>query len=241
MTMTFSSGFYNKAWHKWDDMKVYGSTARHTRRLIFSLLRGLSFDSVLDVGCGTGVLLQQILEQYPHAQLTGSEYSPQGIEFARARLPSARFCSMDLGRENLGRQFDLVTCIDVLEHVNDDRAALSNLQAMTRKYMLLSAPLGQLFEVEARRMGHVHGYNRAELEDKIQAAGFEIVKSIQWGFPFYNIHRRIANRMPETTSMGQYDGRKKLLSDFLYVLFYLNIALGGERYYALCRRRLQVE
>ena len=235
MTMTFSSSFYNEAWQKWDEMKVYGSTARHTRRLIFSLLQGLSFDSVLDVGCGTGVLLQQIQEQYPRAQLTGSEYSAQGIEFARARLPSARFCLMDLGRENLGRQFDLVTCIDVLEHVDDDRAALKNLLAMTRKYMLLSVPLGQLFEIEARRMGHVHGYSRAELEGKLHAAGFEIMKSIQWGFPFYNIHRRIANHMPETISMGQYDGRKKLLSDFLYALFFLNIATGGERYYALCR------
>jgi trans-aconitate methyltransferase len=241
MTMTFSSRFYNEAWHKWDDMKLYGSTARHTRRLIFSLLEGLSFNSVLDVGCGTGVLLQHILEQYPHTQLTGSEYSSQGIDVARARLPKARFCSMDLGLENLGRQFDLVTCIDVLEHVDDDRAALANLLAMTRKYMLLSVPLGPLFKTEARRMGHVHGYSRAELEDKIQAAGFEIVKSIQWGFPFYNIHRRFANRMPETTSMGRYDGRKKLLSDFLYALFFLNTAPGGERYYALCRRRLQVE
>ncbi|MCE9646965.1 MAG: 50S ribosomal protein L11 methyltransferase [Chloroflexi bacterium] len=37
-------------------MKVYGPTARHTRRLVLKLLDGLPFESVLDAGCGTGVL-----------------------------------------------------------------------------------------------------------------------------------------------------------------------------------------
>lgn len=233
--MTFSSEFYNEAWYKWDDMKVYGPTARHTRRFIFSLLNGLKVDSVLDAGCGTGVLLQQILEKYPDIKLSGSEYSSQGIEFARQRLPQAEFYSLDLERQNLHRQFDLVTCIDVLEHINDDRAALKNLLAMTRKFLILSVPLGPLFKVEADRMGHVHGYSRGELEGKLREAGFEIINAIQWGFPFYNIHRRIANRMPESTTMGQFGARKKLVTNLLYWLFYLNISIGGERYYVLCR------
>jgi SAM-dependent methyltransferase len=233
--MTFSSEFYNEAWHKWDDMKIHGPTARHTRRFVFSLMKGLSFASALDVGCGTGLLLQQILEKYPNVTVTGSEYSSQGIEIARKRLPNADFHAIDLGRENLGRQFDLITCIDVLEHVGDDRAALKNLLAMTGKHMILSVPLGPLFKVEAERMGHVHGYSRAELTAKIREAGFEIVREIQWGFPFYNLHRRIANYMPENTTMGAFSARKILFSKILYGLFWLNIAPGGERYYVLCR------
>jgi SAM-dependent methyltransferase len=232
--MTFSSEFYNVAWHKWDDMKIYGPTARHTRRFVFSLLEGLSFVSVLDVGSGTGLLLQQILKKYPNIGVAGSEYSPEGNELARKRLPNAEFYSIDLGRENLGKKFDLITCIDVLEHVDNDRAALKNLLAMTGKYMILSVPLGPLFKVEAERMGHVHGYSRAELTVKIREAGFEIIKEIQWGFPFYNLHRRIANRMPEGTTMGAFSARKKLVSNILYGLFWLNIAPGGERYYVLC-------
>jgi SAM-dependent methyltransferase len=234
--MTFSSEFYNEAWDKWDDMKVYGPTARHTRRFIFNFLHNLSFESVLDAGCGTGVLLKQILEKYPQVKLTGSEYSPQGLEIARRRLPNAEFYSIDLAKDVLG-EYDLVTCIDVLEHIEDDHAALKNLLAMTRKYMILSVPLGPLnkFKVEEERMGHVHGYSRVELEGKIRNAGFEIIKAVQWGFPFYNLHRRIVNQMPETSTMGQYSTQKKLISKGLYALFHLNIAPGGERYYVLCR------
>jgi len=233
--MTFSSEFYNEAWYRWDDMKIYGPTARHTRRFIFQLLNGLSFNSVLDAGCGTGILLQQIVGQYLHVQLTGSEYSPQGLEFARRRLPNATFHILDLSTKILERRFDLITCIDVLEHIPDDHAALKNLFAMTAGYLVLSVPLGKLFKAEVDRMGHVHGYSRTELEGKLCEAGFEIIKAIQWGFPFYNLHRRVANLMPPETSTGAFSTRKKLISNLIYRLFYLNLSFGGERYYVLCR------
>jgi len=232
--MTFSPEFYNQGWPRWDDMKIYGPSARHTRRFVFSLLRGLEIISVLDAGCGTGLLLQQILEKYPSAEVTGLEYSAQGLEIAKARLPKADFNTIDLSEQNLGKKFDLITCIDVLEHIDDDRAALNNLLAMTGKYMILSVPLGPLFKVETERIGHVHGYSRREVQKKLQEAGFRILKEIQWGFPFYNLHRRFVNRLPEQATMGEYSLRKKLSASLLYWLFFLNLSPGGERYYVLC-------
>ncbi len=37
--MTFSPEFYNEGWTRWDDMKIYGPTARHMRRFVFSIER----------------------------------------------------------------------------------------------------------------------------------------------------------------------------------------------------------
>jgi ubiquinone/menaquinone biosynthesis C-methylase UbiE len=42
---------------------------------------------VLDVGCGTGVLLKRLLDRYPGAHLTGVDLSPAMVELARRRLP----------------------------------------------------------------------------------------------------------------------------------------------------------
>jgi trans-aconitate methyltransferase len=225
--MTFSPEFYNEGWTRWDDMKIYGSTARHTRRFVFPLLGYLKINSALDAGCGTGHLLQQILEKYPHAQATGSEYSTQGIELAKARLPNAYFHTIDLSKENLGKKFELITCIDVLEHIEDDRAALKNLLTMTSKYMILSVPLGPLFKVKADRIRDVHGYSCREVQKKLREAGFGILKEIQRGFPFYNLHRCLVNRLPEQVTMGGYGQRKKLSASLLYWLFFLNLSPTG--------------
>jgi len=233
--VTFTSEFYDQAWHKWDDMKVYGATARHTRRFVFFLMNSLTFDTVLDAGCGTGILLKQISDVYPRVKLTGSEFSSEGIEFAKKRLPDADFQVLDLSKEPLNRKFDLITCIDVVEHIPDDRTALKNLRSMTAKYLIISVPLGKLLKVEAERMGHVHGYGRREFETKLREAGFEIIKAIQWGFPFYNLHRRFVNALPAETSAGTYGAKKKLLAEIIYTIFFLNLPFAGERYYALCR------
>jgi SAM-dependent methyltransferase len=234
--MDFAPEFYDRGWGDgWDDMKLYGPTARHTRRFLFELMKGLSFNSMLDAGCGTGVLLQKLHEKYPHARLAGFEYSPEGLEFARRRLPGAEFSVLDLSRSSLEEKFDLVTCIDVLEHIPDDRAALRNLLAMTGGHLILSVPLGPLFKAEQERLGHVHGYSRRDLESKLREARFEILRVIRWGFPFYNLHRRFANRMKGEATLSGFNARKRLLSDLIYWLFFLNISPGGERYYVLCR------
>jgi ubiquinone/menaquinone biosynthesis C-methylase UbiE len=44
-------------------------------------------ERVLDVGCGTGVLLERILDRYPNSHLTGIDLSPAMVAQARRRLP----------------------------------------------------------------------------------------------------------------------------------------------------------
>lgn len=230
---------YNEGWNQWDDMKVYGSTARHTRRFVLRLLgRISSFSSLLDIGCGTGLLLQEIHRVYPQAKLAGAEFSQRALEIAAQRVPQLEFLSLDLEKSPAPKTYDVVTCIDVLEHIPDDLAALKNLYLSTKQYLVISVPLGPLFPVETERYGHVRGYSRRDLETKIRDAGFQIVEAIQWGFPFYNLHRRLLNRMPADVSFSphSYSWQKKLIAHLLYWVFFLNISPGGERYYALCER-----
>jgi SAM-dependent methyltransferase len=228
------SGYYESAWTQWDDMKAYGPMSRHVRRIIFKLIRGLQFETVLDAGCGVGTLLSEIGERYPSVELFGSEYAETGLNIAEERVPRAKFFQSDLAREHLPHKFDLVLCIDVLEHIEEDFAALKNLRAMTEGYFLLVVPLGPLFEMDVIRAGHVHGYSRAEVDGLLQRAGFNILRSIEWGFPLYNIYRRLLHRLPERTTTGEYGASRKLLSTLLYWIFYLNLPVWGERYFVLC-------
>ncbi len=81
-------------------------------------------------------------------------------------------------------EFDVVAVLDVLEHVDDDVAALAELTRVTREgaVLLLSVPL---FQSEWTGfddfVGHSRRYEVAELVGKLAAAGFEIERSAVYG------------------------------------------------------------
>ena len=64
MTKNFSKQFYDKAWQSWGDMIKYSPAPRHRRRMIIKLLDQVSFETILDVGCGSGVMLNLLQKKY---------------------------------------------------------------------------------------------------------------------------------------------------------------------------------
>ena len=123
---------YDRGWEfKWDDMKKYGPFSRHLRRIMKNMIRPLKFESVLDVGCGQGSLLQELQSEFPNIKPYGIDVSSAAIELARKRVPSGRFYVFDITDSSLDERCDLVVCSEVLEHIPDDLLALHNLQKMT--------------------------------------------------------------------------------------------------------------
>lgn len=229
---------YNENWSQWDDMKQFGPASRHVRRLVLQQVSKLTFRNVADIGCGVGTLLADIHSLYPKVTLTGTELFAQPLKRAQQRLPQAKFQTLDLVTQKLPQTYDLTLCIDVLEHINDDTKAMKHLREMTNGHAIIVVPLGPLFEVERVRVGHVHGYSRKEFDQKLSAAGFTIISSYQWGFPFYNLYRRLLHRLPEATTTGQFSGKKKLISTIIYYLLFLNLfSKFGERYLVVCKTR----
>jgi SAM-dependent methyltransferase len=227
--------YYEEAWEQWDDMKSLGPSSRHVRRLTLKMIRGLDFLTFMDAGCGVGTLLGDIHQQYPKVKLHGVEFSKKGTETARKKNPQAKIQQLDLAKKTLPQKFDLVVCVDVLEHIQDDQLALNHLHQMTAGYFLLVVPIGQLFEQERIRVGHVHGYSIIELKNKLLQAGFTVVKDMAWGFPLYTLYRRLVMNIPEEAVSGHFDWKKKLISEVTYLLLFLNLPFWGDRYYVLCK------
>ena len=94
---------------------------------ILEELRASSFETLLDVGCGTGPMLELLSAEYPDAILTGLDLTPAMIEVARAkRLPNARFVVGDA--EDLpfpDASFDVVICANSFHHYPNPQAFLS--------------------------------------------------------------------------------------------------------------------
>jgi SAM-dependent methyltransferase len=223
---------YDVAWQRWDDMKRFGPTSRHTRRLILNLIANLEFASVLDVGCGQGSPLEALAESRPGIELAGIDISVQAVELAKHRLPGATFSALDLTKGSLDRKFDLIVCSDVLEHIEDDVAALANMRKMASRWCVISTLQGRMRKFE-REVGHVRNYRRGELTSKIEAAGFVIRRQLNWGFPFFSpLYRDILDRVPQGATTGHFGLRRRLLSNALYAIFYANATWVGD--YVIC-------
>jgi len=164
------------------------------------------FSNFLEIGCGTGYVLQGVAEAFPAAQLCATEAQTEGMRFAANRVPRAAFMQLDARRMPFDREFDVVGAFDVIEHIDDDHAVLGGLYRAANPGggVLLTVPqhpfLWSEYDVRAH---HVRRYTADELKRKIEQAGFRIARMTSFVsllLPLMLISRRARN-----TSSADYD------------------------------------
>jgi len=230
-----SAAAYDHGWEtKWDDMKRYGPFSCHIRHLIKDIIRPLTFESVLDVGCGQGSLLADLRSEFPHVKLNGVDISISAVELARMKVSDGQFWVLDITEEHLDEKLDLVVCSEVLEHIPDDMAALGNLAHMTGKYLIVSTVQGRMRRFEAEEVGHVRNYAPGELVQKIEQSGFRSIRVVEWGFPFYSpLYRNVLELTGSRGTTREFGPVRKVISNAIYCLFMLNSSKRGDEIFVL--------
>ena len=80
---------------------------------------------VLEIGCGTGNVLQLLENICRNGRVIGMDLFHEGLEFARRRV-SCSLVQGDLHDSPFATQFQIVGMFDVLEHLSDDREVLQD-------------------------------------------------------------------------------------------------------------------
>jgi SAM-dependent methyltransferase len=152
---------------------------RGRRRIIRSELDRLPLPAdarVLDAGCGSGRTLEELID---YGEVHGVELNPQAAELARARGVG----DVQIGRlEDLPFQdasFDLITCLDVIEHTPDDHATLTELLRVCRPggWMLVTVPAyPALWSLHDEANHHFRRYSRASLRRAALEAGWTVAR-----------------------------------------------------------------
>jgi SAM-dependent methyltransferase len=216
--------FYDQIWLAWRDMERYAPAPRYLRRMILKELSRLSFDSVLDVGCGEGTLLKRIAERYPGVALAGSELSSTALQYCREQVPQAHTFSLDLLRDDVsGLSYDLLISMQVLEHLEDDVAALERMRKMCRRHVVISVPGGELDD-HGRGNGHFRHYTKEDLVRKMERTGFAVTRAFTCGWPVHSlVYRQLTRHLPRRAvvhvGLGAYGSAKRALmhvADFGY-------------------------
>lgn len=85
---------------------------------ILDKVKQCSPNSILDIGTGDGRLIRELSLIFDENQrILGVDYSERAINMAKALNPTLNFHVMDIISENNDEQFDVVTLIEVLEHI----------------------------------------------------------------------------------------------------------------------------
>lgn len=231
---------YDALWTScWCDTARFGPVPRHGRRIMARMIEGINFDSVLDVGCGEGSTLAFLKGKYSPSDMAGIDISRIAIERARRNLPGVTWFIGKINTAISGRTYDLVTCVDVLEHVEDDILFLRDLAAVSNRYVLCVTAQGKMREGEAV-FGHVRNYCRGELHEKMQSAGLRPIRTVQWGFPFYSplMRRTLESKGGELIMSGHFGLIRKLACCMVYGLLMLNSWHHGDKLFVLAEKKV---
>jgi SAM-dependent methyltransferase len=227
---------YDELWRTaWGDIQRRGPVHRHVQEDLVRVVGGLGVRSVLDVGCGSGDNLAA-LEAAADYELAGSDLSEEALALASQRVPNVSLQVLDIERDRLPAQFDLVMSIQVVEHLMDDLSALRNMAAMATRYVFTSTVAGRMRPSEVA-IGHVRNYSAVELRRKHELAGLEVVRVRGWGFPFYSpLFRSTAELLPGGPPTGEIGRVSGLVANALYHLYRLNIPGRGDVISVLARK-----
>ena len=144
---------------------------------------------VLDVGCSSGFVIEEIRAALPRAVLIGSDYILPPLEKLADRLPGLPLLQFDLRHCPLPDAcVDAVTALNVLEHIDDDSAAMREIARILRPGGLahIEVPAGPgCYDIYDEQLMHHRRYRLRDLLSKAREAGFQVLRATHLGCLIY--------------------------------------------------------
>jgi SAM-dependent methyltransferase len=141
----------------------------------------VSFESVVEVGCGAGQILTELKDAMPDKQFTGFDISQQASTLWKSQADNGvRYVLGDFLADR--QAYDLLLLMDVFEHVSDYLGFLKELSSRAR-YFVFHIPLDMNMIMLAKdehlalreRIGHLHYFSRSTAEATLQDAGYRVM------------------------------------------------------------------
>ncbi len=181
------------------------------RHLITSLL-GTHYPQdgrlqILDIGCGTGAMLDELA---PFGHVVGADFSPEALQFCVTRGVGADLARADVRRLPFAdASFDIVTAMDIVEHIDDDKAAACEIFRVLRPggRLLVTVPAFEsLWSEHDEALHHHRRYTVPHLKDLFQRVGLTVDKvsyTVTSLFPAIWLFRQISNLLPKQRENGE--------------------------------------
>jgi len=142
-------------------------------RRTFGFLQGVLPESLLDVGSGRGAFLWPCLDAFSELSVAAMDIESHRAELYETvrvgGIGQLRGIAGDIRTHNFaGQTFDVVTMLEVLEHIESPRKALENAKRIARRHIVISVP-----SKEDDNPDHIHLFTQESLSRLLKEAGFE--------------------------------------------------------------------
>ncbi len=139
---------------------------------------------ILDVGCGTGANLE-MLANFGEAE--GVDVSDEALEFCRLKnLKATKGLAEKLPFAD--ESFDVVTALDVVEHLDDDIAGLKEMHRVLKsggRTLIFVPAFMWLWGVQDDISNHRIRYTKKQIVERLQKSGFEIERATYANWTFF--------------------------------------------------------
>ncbi len=221
---------YNERYTTHTDSYEYSAGIKWSLSLIKDIFKYIknkdNIKTILDIGCGEGNKTYLLSKYFNNAKVLGIDFTEEGIRLANNIYSNVENISFEKGDifdiDETKTNYDIVSCFEVLEHVEDWETLLKKIAEVSNKYVLISVPAGRMREYEIY-VGHLRNFQRGEIENFLNALGFKTIKTYYAGFPFYSpLGRDWLNKnfkhYDESIS-GTFSTKQKIFHSILYILF----------------------
>lgn len=140
-------------------------------RRVMGFLHSLQFETLLDVGSGRGVFLIPFMKEFPWVQITSLDLLEKRVTFLN-ELADGGYPNLKAMQENICSQpfeensFDVVTLLEVLEHIPQVEQAVYEAVRLARQYVVVTVPSKPDDNPE-----HIHLLKKEILTDLFNKAG----------------------------------------------------------------------
>jgi ubiquinone/menaquinone biosynthesis C-methylase UbiE len=172
--------------------------------------------TILDIGCSSGVLIEDLRRAIPDAQVIGSDYLINVVEKASRRIPNVPFIQFDLRQCPLPDDcVDGVTALNVLEHIDDDFTALREIRRILKPAGIahIEVPADpSSFDLYDEVLLHFRRYRLPDLMAKAGDAGFAVMKATHLGFFVFPLFKYVKRRNQKEGKNLTHEEKKALVA-----------------------------
>lgn len=176
MSVNKNRSFYLSEIYKYENSYFW---YRIRRELVVDILKNLSSDRnklLLDIGSGTA---SNVREFSKFAKTVGIDIDIQFLRFAKkeGKISTLFLSANALYLPFKNEIFDIVTALDVIEHIDNDLAVLFEINRILKhggKLIITVPALKKLWSNFDEKVGHLRRYSKSELCEKIKKTGFRV-------------------------------------------------------------------